>query len=100
MVLQQIKSDYPAANGISNVLDSHSDFNLTWITHSKPKETSLLVKPKLTYQSGYGQEIQAFSVCVRAEPPACGNNYRNRRQKISGREETGAREKKTLFTLS
>lgn len=52
VVLQQIKNDYSVANGISNVLDTHSDFNLGKITHSKPTEMSLLVKLKLTYQSG------------------------------------------------
>lgn len=36
VVLQQIKNDYSVANGISNVLDTHSDFNLGRITHSKP----------------------------------------------------------------
>lgn len=52
VVPQQIKNDYSVANGISNVLDTHSDFNLCKITHSKPTEMSLLVKLKLTYQSG------------------------------------------------
>ncbi len=65
VVLQQIKSDSSVANVISNVLDNHSDFNLARITHSKPKETSGLVKLKLMYQSGSGHESQAFSVCVK-----------------------------------
>ncbi len=51
VVLQQIKSNSSVANGISNVLDTHSDFNLTRITHSKSKEMSRLVKLKLMYQS-------------------------------------------------
>ncbi len=65
VVLQQIKSDSSVANEISNVLNTHSDFNLARITHSKPKETSRLVKLKLMYQSESGQESLAFSVCIK-----------------------------------
>lgn len=52
IVLQQIQNDYSVANGVSNVLDTLCDFNLGKITHRKPTEMSLLVKLKLTYQSG------------------------------------------------
>lgn len=51
ILLQQTQSDSSAANGVSNVLDTYSDFNLSRITNREPRETSLLVKPKLMYQS-------------------------------------------------